>query len=941
VIAPAGHGKTTLLAQHAAVHRGHLAWHRATPEDAEPDQLLVSLHRALRRAGVGEGQPEGLDGLVRDLDGQGGQSTTIVLDDAHLLVDSRGEAALERLLTDGPRTLRTILASRRMPGLNLCRAELGPVAVITPDDLRFRSWEVEELFRDVYGEALPPDDIAALTRRTDGWAACLQLFHLSTQFRSLAERKRAVAALSGGARFARSYLARTVLDELPRELGEFLARTAVFEVLTADRCDRLLDRSGAQRQLEELERLGVLTTSDDQGRSFRYHEVLRRHLESALREQYGPAQTAEWYARAAEILEAEGAAGEAVRACLRGEQWDRATRLLRRAGSRAIDVGPGPLWDDVLPPDLVDEDPWLSTAVARRLAADGQLSAAADRYRRAEALFPDPGDRERTARERRLVELWTVGLPQPHLHWMDQVRAAVARHPAGQATAHASVPGHQLATALSALLAGDVAAAGRCLQSLLDNGVGDDAGPASSSTGLLALSTRLAHALVALAAGASIAHEVDHIAADADLLGAAWFARQARVLHGLQLGDEAELARVGHECRASGDVWGELLAQGATAFTGLAAGSPSSAVFLDLAERCADLGAGSLRAWALAGAALGAADRQETGAAALARAAEAAGRSAGVWGTQVLTSLAASATAADPRGAVLRARAAARDHGLPWPEGLAQRLALSSVSPAAGLPAVRVVEPDAEPVRLRCLGAFELEMGGSVVDWSSVRPKAASAFRLLAVHTPDAVHREMLLQLWPGLPDGQATHSLQVAVSSLRNLLVPDAPRGGARMLERRGESYVLVLPPGSTADVVRLRDDLAAGERARVAGRPSAEREALARAVSVYRGDLLPDDGSADWVVPERDRLRLRAAGACARLAELHVRSGELDESVSAARRGLEIDPFADAAWRMLIRACDRLGDSAAAARARRDYADMLRDLGVPLPRTVRPSAG
>ena len=57
-----------------------------------------------------------------------------------------------------------LLASRRVPGLNLCRAELGEVTMVTVDDLRFRSWEVESLFRDHYREPLPSDDIAALTK---------------------------------------------------------------------------------------------------------------------------------------------------------------------------------------------------------------------------------------------------------------------------------------------------------------------------------------------------------------------------------------------------------------------------------------------------------------------------------------------------------------------------------------------------------------------------------------------------------------------------------------------------------------------------------------------------------------------------------------------------------------------------------------------------------
>jgi DNA-binding SARP family transcriptional activator len=209
-----------------------------------------------------------------------------------------------------------------------------------------------------------------------------------------------------------------------------------------------------------------------------------------------------------------------------------------------------------------------------------------------------------------------------------------------------------------------------------------------------------------------------------------------------------------------------------------------------------------------------------------------------------------------------------------------------------------------------------------------------SVFRLLALHTPRPVHRETLLQLWPGLPEEQATHSLQVAVSSLRSLLVPDAPRGSARMVERIGDSYALSLPPGSCVDVVDFSAAVASADRDRGT---AAEADALARAVALYRGDLLPEEGTAEWVVRERDGFRLRAAAACARLAELHLVAGAPDAAAAAARRGIEIDPYADASWRLLVRAYERTGDAAAAARARREYAAVLRDLGVPAaPRTA-----
>jgi DNA-binding SARP family transcriptional activator len=210
---------------------------------------------------------------------------------------------------------------------------------------------------------------------------------------------------------------------------------------------------------------------------------------------------------------------------------------------------------------------------------------------------------------------------------------------------------------------------------------------------------------------------------------------------------------------------------------------------------------------------------------------------------------------------------------------------------------------------------------------------------MLAVHMPRALHRETLLQLWPGLPGEQATHSLHVAVSSLRSLLAPQAPRGSARMVERRGETYVLVLPPGSSADLLAFDEAAEEARRARRAGRVAAEVDALTRATGLYRGELLPEDGAAEWVVGERERVRLSAALGCARLAELRTAAGDPEDAVVVARRGVGIDPLADGCWRSLIAAYDRLGDSAAAARARREYVDVLHELGIPAQR--RPGGG
>jgi DNA-binding SARP family transcriptional activator len=928
VLAPAGCGKTTLLAQYCSEqHRrevsGPIIWHRTDRLDADPTHFTAKLTRGLFDCGVLGEATLTQGGFERFLDTVRAAEpgpVTLVLDDAHLLLGSPIESCLEQMLCHVP-AMAVVLASRRAPQLNLCRVELAPITVVTADDLRFRSWEVETLFRDVYREPLPPDDIAALARRTEGWAACLQLFHLSTQSQPLGDRRRALRALVGGPRFARTYLAKTVLEELPQRLRTFLTRTCVFEVLTARRCDHLLDTTDAQQRLEELEGLGALTTSTDGGQTFRYHEVLRRHLEGALLEELGTKHTQLWYAKAASLLEASGALGEAVRAHLRADCWAEATRLLRDGGARVIAAEPTTVWHDLVSPQMVDEDPWLSMAVARRLAAEGRLRAAAQRYRHAEALFPDPTDRERAARDRRLVELWTGGRAQPQLHWMDRLRAAVHRHPDSVRTGPA--PGDQLCAAVASLLTGNVRAAGGTLRELLDD---------PDSDGVLALAASLVQTVVALTSGASVERSdersAERLATDAERIGALWLARQARVVCGLQAGDAQEIRQVAAECESAEDSWGRMLACAAEALRQLLSGEPALVAWGDVIARCRSLDAGSIEAWALTFAALAATEQGESDAASMARLAESFSRAAGVWGAQALTALALAASSTGSDDEQLRqARCLAETHGLPWPRALAERL-LGSV-PSVDQPVV--AGPAVPPVRLGCLGRFTFEVAGTSLDWRAVRPRAATMLRLLAVYTPRPVHRELLLQLWPDLPADRALHSMQVAVSSLRSLLAPGAGLGSPPMLQRHGDAYALVLPPGSEADVVEFAAALKTALQAKHARDADAERVALARAVAAYRGELLPEDGPAEWVIDARERLRQQAASAAGRLAELELAVGDLQPAIDAARRSVDTDPFRDASWRVLIVAYSKAGELAAAAKARRDYSEVLSTLGVP----------
>lgn len=247
---------------------------------------------------------------------------------------------------------------------------------------------------------------------------------------------------------------------------------------------------------------------------------------------------------------------------------------------------------------------------------------------------------------------------------------------------------------------------------------------------------------------------------------------------------------------------------------------------------------------------------------------------------------------------------------------------------------VDVPEPDA-PVTIRCFGGFRVCVEGRALDWSAIRPRARLLARILAMYAGRAVHRDRLVEaLWPGTAPATATRSLHVGLSSLRRFLDTNVPNGPEPLLYRDGEAYLFNVPADGYCDVAAFRDALARFRRARYVADPAGLRH-LSVALSAYGGDLLPEDGPAEWVVAERELMRRQAADAAAALAQAQLDGAfEVERrsapGVALARRCVEIDPCHDLGWRLLIAAHHRADNAAAAEQARRDYAQVLISLGL-----------
>ena len=229
-------------------------------------------------------------------------------------------------------------------------------------------------------------------------------------------------------------------------------------------------------------------------------------------------------------------------------------------------------------------------------------------------------------------------------------------------------------------------------------------------------------------------------------------------------------------------------------------------------------------------------------------------------------------------------------------------------------------------IRLTCLGAFRLTVGGRPVDWTTLRPRSRALLMRLAMEHGRMVHRERLVDdLWPDATLAAGIRSLQVAASSVRQCLAAAGlPEDAVR---READAYALRLP----GCVDQLRDFERLSRQATRDEATGRMREALRfrlDALDLYAGDLLPEVGPAEWVVAERERLRTAAARVGAEAARLAYELAEFAAAIDAAQRSLALDPFHDPSWSLLAEVHERLGDHSAAAVTRREHARVTAEL-------------
>ena len=152
-------------------------------------------------------------------------------------------------------------------------------------------------------------------------------------------------------------------------------------------CDRVTGRTDCASVLEHLERNQLFTIAVDQRGAYRYHEVLRAHLDAVLQQRRGAAEAAAHHRRVGELLEAEGRIDDALHAYSRAGHWTAVSRLVVHRMAHPSMLGPvaDDAWIELVPSPIVENDPYLLLARARERTVNGRLGAALRDYDRAAA----------------------------------------------------------------------------------------------------------------------------------------------------------------------------------------------------------------------------------------------------------------------------------------------------------------------------------------------------------------------------------------------------------------------------------------------------------------------------------------------------------------------------------------------------------------------------
>jgi DNA-binding SARP family transcriptional activator/tetratricopeptide (TPR) repeat protein len=422
IAAEAGYGKTTLLWQWEQETDTPCYWYKLDRSDRDWSLQISYLIEAVSQKHPGFGV--GAHSMLRQLGGPGMsrpgvaayllaemherliEPCTFIVDDWQVVASQTEVRGLwNQILRDAPATCRFVFLSRSRPHLQFARLKThGGYGELRTDALRFSEEEIEALFRDVYSDPLDADELAEVDRRTEGWAASLQLVEVSLRERQGAAQRRAflasITASSDTDLFA--FLAEEVLDQQTDETRNFLLCTAILQQITPELAERMTGVRDGHHVLSDLEQRGLFTNRlGDPDVGYRYHGLFRDFLERRLVAERSDAEVVGLHIHAASFYETTLQWPRAIHHYLKARLQRQAARLIAKYGEEVVAEGRLGLideWLEQLPAKAIHDNARLSLLHGEALGTiRGEWDRAIAALMRGRDFFVRKGDRRMVA----------------------------------------------------------------------------------------------------------------------------------------------------------------------------------------------------------------------------------------------------------------------------------------------------------------------------------------------------------------------------------------------------------------------------------------------------------------------------------------------------------------------------------------------------------------
>jgi LuxR family maltose regulon positive regulatory protein len=359
IVAPAGYGKTTLLAEWAMRDGRPFAWVSLEALGDDSDEAVARVAS-----------------LVEDV-AACRRPHVVVVDDAHLVATHRSMRRITDLACRLPEGSMLALASRRRLAVPVGRLRAHRLMVdIAAPDLAMTRLEAA-LLLNALGIHLDRGQIDRLVDKTEGWPVGLYLAALSIEEQGDADQ--ALARFGGADRFVAEYIREELLADLGIDDVAFLRRTSILPRLTASLCDAVLETRGSAEMLRDLAQGNVLIAPLDRDDSaFRYHPMLAHALRAEL-VRVEPELEPTLHHRAAEWHSERDDAADAIRHAVASHDAAHAGQLLwplvpaRVGAGHAADIGE---WLAPFSAKALSSHPALALSAAMYHLAEGRLDAA-------------------------------------------------------------------------------------------------------------------------------------------------------------------------------------------------------------------------------------------------------------------------------------------------------------------------------------------------------------------------------------------------------------------------------------------------------------------------------------------------------------------------------------------------------------------------------------